>query len=80
MEFKDKKTGEILTMDSAFEKACIGNRCTGCVLNSHVPEDYDDCFSWVRDNAENAAALMGYELVDDHFPDPTKRSRFTPTP
>lgn len=74
MKFRDLKTGEVMSIETAFEEFCGKRRCddNSCELGKEVPHDYEECFSWVWDNPEKAANIMGYEYVQDHFRDPTK--------
>lgn len=76
MKFRDPKTGEAMTVEDAVEKFCAKNRCddNSCILGNALTDGYEECFSWAWDNPAEASILMGYELVDDHLPDPTKRS------
>lgn len=76
MKFKSLRTGHIYqNMRVAMAAKCDGN-CDGCCINERV-RDYvastNPCLDYCLDNPVEAAALMGYELVDDHLQDPTKK-------
>lgn len=75
MKFRGPKTGEVVTAEEAIERFCAKNRCddNSCVLGNALTDGYEECFSWVWDNPAEAAHLMGYELVDDHSTDTTKK-------
>lgn len=76
MKFKSLRTGHIYqNMRVAMAAKCDGN-CDGCCINERV-SDYvastNPCLDYCLDNPAEAARLMGYELVDDHSSDHTKK-------
>ena len=76
MKFKSRRTGHIYqNIRVAMAANCDGN-CDGCCINERV-RDYvastNPCLDYCLDNPVEAADLMGYELVDDHLPDTTKK-------
>lgn len=82
MKFRNPNTGEEFTeTDGCFcgeyelytGSVCISFSKKVCPICYKIGRDYHDCKSYIRDNPKEAAALMGYELVDDHSPDPTKK-------
>lgn len=78
MKFKNKKTGDVFcgTAAELTEKICEGRVCRDCQLceyNYGSGNQGSTCYGWADKHPAEAAALMGYELVDDHLPDPTKK-------
>lgn len=82
MKFKDPKTGRIFDLS---ETDCSGSgfcddvmSCKKCPIRIARDEAYGGrsigmCAKYVREHPERAATLMGYELVDDHSTDTTKK-------
>lgn len=82
MKFKDPKTGKVFDLS---ENDCSSSgfcndvmSCKKCPIRIARDEVYGDCSigmcaKYVREHPKCAAALMGYELVDDHLPDTTKK-------
>lgn len=75
MKFRDPKTGEVLDYATAHIKFCR-------MLAGRTPEYCDVfkasggchmCIDWVSANKMEAASIMGYEVVEDHLPDITKK-------
>lgn len=75
MKFRDPNTGDVFGLcDLRF---CGGNwagNCDRCPLQEEKKSGgYEDCEGFAMDHPKQAAALMGYEYLGDHFPDPTKK-------
>ena len=64
MKFQNPRTGEIYTAGEAVRTVCVDgeNRCEKCCLGE---TECRNCNEWVRDNPQEAARLMGYEVIDD---------------
>lgn len=64
MKFQNPRTGEIYTVREAVRTVCGDgeNRCEKCCLGEI---ECSNCNEWVRDNPQEAARLMGYEVIDD---------------
>lgn len=64
MKFQNPRTGEIYTVREAVGTICSDeeNRCEKCCLGEI---ECSDCNEWVRDNPQEAARLMGFEVIDD---------------
>ena len=67
------KTGEIaLTIEQALEQFCDSKKdCDYCELRELVQQyagTKKPCHEYVRNNPNEAARLMGYEVVDKHTP------------
>ena len=82
MKFKDPKTGKVFDLS---ENDCSRSgfcddvmSCKKCPIRIARDGAYGDhsigmCAKYVREHPERAAILMGYELVDDHSTDHTKK-------
>ena len=73
MEFRNSDTGEVaLTIDQALEQFCDSKQdCDYCELREPVQQYKGTrypCHQYVRANQQEAARLMGYEVVDKHTP------------
>ena len=73
MEFRNSDTGEVaLTIDQALERFCDSKQdCDYCELREPVQQYKGTrypCHQYVRANQQEAARLMGYEVVDKHTP------------
>lgn len=72
MKFRDTKTGEVFAVkyNECNLRFCKGFNCEDCPVRE---TNYTDltCSDWVNANPYEAAALMGYEVVDDE-PDSEK--------
>lgn len=82
MKFKDPKTGRIFDpseTDCSRSGFCENIKsCLRCPIREARIEVYGDesvgmCVTYVTSHPAEAARLMGYELVDDHSTDPTKK-------
>ena len=82
MKFKDPKTGRIFDLsenDCSRSGFCENIKsCLRCPIREARIEVYGDesagmCATYVTSHPAEAARLMGYELVDDHSTDPTKK-------
>lgn len=79
MEFRNSDTGEVaLTIDQALEQFCDSKQdCDYCELREPVQQYKGTrypCHQYVRANQQEAARLMGYEVVeDDHIPQVEKK-------
>lgn len=70
MEFRNSDTGEVaLTIDQALEQFCDSKQdCDYCELREPVQQYKGTrypCFQYVRANQQEAARLMGYEVVEE---------------
>ena len=70
MEFRNSDTGEVaLTIDQALEQFCDSKQdCDYCELQEPVQQYKGTrypCHQYVRANQQEAARLMGYEVVED---------------
>lgn len=67
MKFRNRKTGEVFKNDC--DSFCGDmEHCASCPIGKIVPgivEARVSCIAWVKDNPYAAAALMGYDIVDD---------------
>ena len=73
MEFRNSDTGEVaLTIDQALEQFCDSKQdCDYCELREPVQQYKGTrypCHQYVRANQQEAARLMGYEVVEEHTP------------
>ena len=65
VKFKNPRTGEVLPPDEAFNKFCVArNCCAWCPLGS-FPGTLEDCETWMRNNIEKTAEVMGLEVVKE---------------
>lgn len=65
MKFRNKDTGE--TVDNGTFTFCpktAKSDCSGCPIKE--ARGKVECISWVYDHPQEAAALMGYELVEEN--------------
>ena len=72
MEFRNSDTGEVaLTIDQALEQFCDSKQdCDYCELREPVQQYRGTrypCHQYVRANQQEAARLMGYEVVEEHM-------------
>lgn len=74
MKFRDPKTGKVF---DSFERAhttfCRNHECRDCALNNY--KSLLDCVSFYKESCDEAARLMGYEVVADTDNNPTLRER-----
>lgn len=68
MKFRNKETGSVFS-DSSIH-FCGGRDCNSCPIRKNAPADFDFdnddwCVKWANDHPEEAAVLMGYELIED---------------
>lgn len=67
MRFMDKTTGRTVNdIGTAKLFFCTGKTCNECVLGQYNTDDKSSshgCTGWVRQNIEEAAAMMGYEII-----------------
>ena len=73
MEFRNSDTGEVaLTIDQALEQFCDSKQdCDYCELREPVQQYKGTrypCHQYVRANQQEAARLMGYEVVEEYTP------------
>ena len=67
IKFKNPKTGEVLTLtsDDVFNKFCGAQDCCAeCPLGS-FPGTWEDCETWMWNNIEKVAEVMGLEVVKE---------------
>lgn len=65
IKFKNPETGEVLTLtsDDVFNKFCGAQDCCAeCPLGS-FPGTWEDCETWMWNNIEKAAEVVGLEVV-----------------
>ena len=63
VKFKNPKTSEVLEPNEAFNKFCGSQSyCIGCPLES-LPGTWEDCKTWMWNNIEKVAEIMGLEVV-----------------
>lgn len=81
MEFRNSDTGEVaLTIDQALEQFCDSKQdCDYCELREPVQQYKGTrypCHQYVRANQQEAARLMGYEVVeeDGHFTEDERKA------
>ena len=81
MEFRNSDTGEVaLTIDQALEQFCDSKQdCDYCELREPVQQYRGTrypCHQYVRANQQEAARLMGYEVVeeDGHFTEDERKA------
>lgn len=72
MKLRNKETGEIaLTIDQALEQFCDSKQdCDYCELREPVQQYKGTrypCHQYVRANQQEAARLMGYEVVEEKY-------------
>ena len=72
MEFRNSDTGEVaLTIDQALEQFCDSKQdCDYCEIREPVQQYKGTrypCLQYVRANQQEAARLMGYEVVEEHM-------------
>ena len=73
MKFKNPETGELSTVSDMMEDWC-GECCRGseCPINDRAKKaemSGRECEEWINNHPNEAADLMGYEVVeDDHIP------------
>lgn len=66
MKFRNKNTGEIVSISDAVDDYCKGSGCEdSCALYPVINDPDRVCADWAEHHPQEAARLMGYELVDD---------------
>ena len=68
MKFRNPKTGEVLSVAVAVSEYCGQRWCDNCALREPVGDPDKVCDDWAEYHPHEAAALMGYEVIED---DPT---------
>mgnify|MGYP005971908713 CR=1 FL=1 len=66
MKFRNPETGEVSPISEAVTAYCNRpnrGRCEDCCL--YAPSGDQNCQGWAANHPRKAAALMGYEVVDD---------------
>lgn len=64
MKFKNKKTGEIVSISDAVDTYCSGMVCEeSCNLYPAINDPDKVCADWAEHHPQEAAKLMGYDLV-----------------
>ena len=72
MKFRDPKTGKVFEdIEDARISYCAERECVDCVI--FKKSFGNTCPSWVKHHPVVAACLMGFEVVDDHVGDTTKK-------
>lgn len=77
MKFRNPETGEVaLTIDQALEQFCDSKKdCDYCELRKPIKQykgTKRPCHEYARAHPHEAARLMGYEVLEDDFLEPTK--------
>lgn len=72
MKFRNKETGEVTEgLFTTISQKCRKIACSDCILNKYRSDSAGvTCSKWIMDNPEKAAALMGYEVIEDESDDP----------
>lgn len=65
MKFRNKETGEILSISYAVDEYCAKRWCNDCNLKEPVGDPDKVCADWAEAHPHEAARLMGYEVVED---------------
>ena len=66
MRFKNIKDGNIIgSYVQLMNDFCYRHPCEGCMIEK---KSHGFCIKWIKDHPYEAAALMGYEVVDKHTP------------
>lgn len=61
MKFRSPETGEVVTDEQAHGQFCRGRNCCECPMN----QTQENCIGFRRSRPNEAARLMGYEVVED---------------
>ena len=64
MKFRSK-TGEVLSISNAVDQYCKKRWCDSCALREPVGDPYKVCADWAEAHPNEAARLMGYEVVEN---------------
>lgn len=65
MKFRNPETGEVLSISDAVDKYCKHRWCNNCALRGPVCDPDNVCADWAEAHPQEAARLMGYEVVED---------------
>ena len=63
MKFRNPETGEVWDAENAVTVFCDGKTCNVCPF--FPVSQSDNCRKWAGKHSHEAAALMGYEVVED---------------
>lgn len=64
MKFRNKETGEVFEHDQ--DKFCGGRTsCDECPIKKEKIKLHDTCNNWISNHPNEAAELMGYEIVEE---------------
>ena len=66
MKFRNPKTGEVLSVSVAVSEYCGQRWCDNCALKEPVGDPDKVCEDWAECHPHEAAALMGYEVLEEH--------------
>lgn len=77
MKYRDPKTGEvfedIIDAINNFRPDCRDDDCESCPFGDEKEVNLPLCsYTWLESHPAEAARLMGYEVIEDHFGDATK--------
>ena len=65
MKFRNPETGEVLSISDAVDHYCKQRWCDNCALREQVGDPDKVCADWAEAHPQEAARLMGYEVVED---------------
>lgn len=66
MKFRNPETGKVLSASAAVDSECSYTSCEQCKLHPGIPNDDIVCADWAETHPQEAARLMGYEVVEEH--------------
>ena len=69
VKFKDPETGEVVSIPVAVSRYCKtkGRWCCKCSLPGAMNRPEKPCEPWAELHPQEAARLMGYEVVEEHM-------------
>ena len=74
MKFRNPEAGEVLSISDAVDHYCKKRWCNNCALREPIGDPDRACADWAEYHPQEAARLMGYEVVeDDHIPQVEKK-------
>ena len=65
MKFRNPETVEVLSISDAVYKYCKQRWCDNCLLGEAIGDPDRVCADWAEAHPNEAARLMGYEVVDE---------------
>lgn len=72
MKFRNPETGEVLSISDAVDHYCKQRWCDNCALREQVGAPDKVCADWAEAHPQEAARLLGFEVVEDDMLEPTK--------